>query len=155
MAPQLSPLAESSAFEAPAWLSIARAEIGTTERPGLKDNEARILEYLATCGRFTDDETPWCSAFANWCVGRAGLAGTHKANARSWLEWGTSLTAPKLGCITVLWREARSSAKGHVGFFLENDKSGVRLLGGNQNNAVSILSYPHERVLGYRWPSGL
>lgn len=52
---------------------IAKKEIGVTETPGILST-SRILEYdLATTLKSQSDETPWCSAFVNWCFIVAGL----------------------------------------------------------------------------------
>lgn len=139
----------------PRWLTIARAEMGQREVRGEGAHNPRILEYLATTslGRWgrSRDETAWCSAFANWCMQRAGLEGTGSAMARSWLGWGIDLQEPRAGCIVVLARGAPPA--GHVGFYLQRDGEMVRVLGGNQANAVSVQPYPRARVLGYRWPA--
>lgn len=132
-------------------LQIAIAEIGTREITGHTDNP-RIVEYhQATLLKATDDETPWCSAFANWCMHQAGLPGTNNAMARSWLKWGVSLTEPVPGCIVVLKRGAPPS--GHVGFFLQRTtKEGfILVLGGNQSDQVGISTFNAADVLGYRW----
>jgi hypothetical protein len=44
------------------------------------------------------------------------------------------------------------NAPGHVGFFAGYDavREIVQLLGGNQEDAVSIASFPAERILGIR-----
>lgn len=44
------------------------------------------------------------------------------------------------------------TAPGHVGFFAgwANGVERVQVLGGNQGNKVSIVSYPSERILGLR-----
>jgi uncharacterized protein (TIGR02594 family) len=148
----LAPASLGTLDDAP-WMAIAEAELsaGVREIPGPEDNP-RILEYQrATALGATDDETPWCSAFVNWCMMQAGIARTNSAAARSWLTWGTSLAAPRLGCVTVLSRST-DPTKGHVGFFVDDDgPEYLRLLGGNQGNAVSIRTYRAELALGYRW----
>jgi uncharacterized protein (TIGR02594 family) len=138
-------------------MTIALAERGVRERVGEADHP-RIVQYLATTSlpeRMHHDETPWCSAFANWCVEQAGYRGTGKANARSWLTWGTSLPIdePRHGCIAVFWRGDPMSPQGHVGFYVRNGTNRIWVCGGNQLNAVSISAYPRHRLLGYRWPS--
>lgn len=134
------------------WLSIARGEIGQKEIEGAKHNP-RIVEYhKATSLKATDDETPWCSAFANWCMQQAGIKGTGQANARSWLEWGRKLEKPVSGCIVVLKRTS-SPTSGHVGFYLETQGDRIRVLGGNQSNSVKESFYPVSDVLGYRLPA--
>ncbi|MFP5211941.1 MAG: TIGR02594 family protein [Acidobacteriota bacterium] len=134
----------------PPWLAVARLELGVHEVAGAADNP-RIIEYhQATTLKATDDEVAWCSAFANWCMDRAGLRGTKNASARSWLVWGQAIEKPQRGCITVLSR-GNNSWQGHVCFFLEDLGARIRVLGGNQGDAVTIAEYSKDRVLGYRW----
>ncbi len=139
------------------WFDIAKAEVGVKEIVGDEDNP-RVLEYLRStsigkwgAGR---DETPWCSAFVNWCIEEAGLEGTNSAMARSWLGWGIELEGPKPGCVVILKRGDPPSA--HVTFFESPADVGMirmNLLGGNQRNKVGTNEYPKSRVLGYRWPA--
>ena len=135
------------------WYAVARAEIGVREVTGSGDNP-RIVEYLQSttldAPDASQDETPWCSAFANWCVERAGYAGTDSAWARSWLQWGVPTDKPREGCIVVL---ERGEGSGHVGFYVSSTPTEIRLLGGNQSDMVRESSYPRERLMGYRLPS--
>jgi uncharacterized protein (TIGR02594 family) len=136
------------------WMPIAEREIGVKEVPGPGDNP-RIVEYLKSTlmGKpdNENDETPWCSAFLNWCIEQAGLAGTNSAWARSWLNWGREQDYRDewKGCICVL---SRGPYFGHVGFLVAYDANRVKLLGGNQGNAVGHAWFPMERVLAYRVP---
>ncbi|SMF47999.1 TIGR02594 family protein [Tistlia consotensis] len=147
------PLAERPAGEAP-WLEIARREMESAARelPDERHNP-RIIEYeQSTALRATDDETPWCSAFANWCLLQAGLAGSGSAAARSWLGWGEPLDEPRRGCIVVLSRG--EPWQGHVGFLDQCDESRFHLLGANQGDRVSVRGFNRCRLLGLRWPKG-
>jgi len=149
----------------PAWLDRGYAELrrGVAEMPGGDHNE-RILQYHATTSlKATEDETPWCSSFVNWCVEHSGYTGTSSARARSWLFWGRDIPTPREGCIVVMQRGAGAQpgpsvleAPGHVGIFVgysvEPGRGGLILLGGNQGNRVSLRSYSVGRVLGLRWP---
>lgn len=141
-------------FDAFPWMEYAYGEYGVREVRGNRDN-ARIVTYLASVGlSHHHDETAWCSAFVNWCVEQAGLTGTGRANARSWLNWGGfCLGFPHYGCITILWRVRRNGWQGHVGFYVGQIKDKIFLLGGNQGNSVSIKPYGIDRLLGYRWPA--
>lgn len=136
----------------PRWMEIAEGELGVSEIAGMHHNQ-RILEYHAcTTLRATDDETPWCSSFANWCVYHAGIMGTRSAAARSWLNWGLPLAEPKVGCI-VVFRRGASPTAGHVAFFDSIDEAGrIRVLGGNQGDKVSYARFSKAELLGYRWP---
>jgi len=134
-------------------MAVALGELGQHERPGRRRNNPRIVEYLRTVGLSGGDETPWCSAFTNWCMVRVGLPGSGRATARSWLEWGTALPGgqPRFGCVTVLRRGA-SATRGHVGFWVGARAGEVMLLGGSQDDSVCVKGYPLANVLGLRWP---
>ena len=133
------------------WLAIALAEKGTHEFPGDADNP-RVVEYLHSTNLGTpswnEDETPWCSAFVNWCVEKAGYEGTDSAWAKSWLNWGKAVKKSVVGCIAVFTRPGG----GHVGFYVGETKTAIRVLGGNQSDAVNESSYAKSRLLGYRLP---
>lgn len=143
-------------FSAFPWMEYAWKEYGTREVAGARRHNPRIVEFLASVGLGgSGDETPWCSAFANWCMQQAGFTGSGRANARSWLDWGgMCLGFPHYGCVTVLWRVSRTSWQGHVGFYVGSLGDQIFLLGGNQGNSVSIAGYSRTRLLGYRWPEG-
>lgn len=134
----------------PPWMRVARAELGVAETPGT-DSTARIREYFRTTTLGDQpDHVPWCSAFANFCIERAGLEGTKSALARSWMRWGVDAATLTPGCIVVLSRGEPPS--GHVGFFAGMDGGRIRLLGGNQGNKVSVAAYDGARLIGRRVP---
>jgi uncharacterized protein (TIGR02594 family) len=141
------------------WFKIALSEIGVKEYSGAADNP-RVVEYLSSTNlgakERRNDETYWCSAFVNWCIEKAGYAGTDSAWARSWQNWGRSIDEPVRGCIVVLKRPCDKSdtkkACGHVAFFISRTEKKVRLLGGNQSSAVQEQNYPVSDVLSYRLP---
>ena len=136
------------------WLEIARQEIGVEEVPGPGDNP-RIVEYLQTTTLGIpdneNDETPWCSAFTNFCVTQAGFEGTNSAWARSWLNWGKGADWNNLipGSIVVL---SRGTSSGHVGFFVDASEDSIKLLGGNQGDKVCEAWFLQDRVIGIRVP---
>lgn len=132
------------------WLSIAYGELGQREIAGEADNP-RIVEYhKATTLKATDDETPWCSSFACWCLEQAGYRHPKSARSRDFIDHESMerLDKPRVGCVVVLTRKGG----GHVGFLAEDKPNVAMLIGGNQGNAVSIRDYPVNRVLGYFWP---
>jgi uncharacterized protein (TIGR02594 family) len=133
------------------WMPIALKEENVREIPGEK-HEKRILEYHATTsGKFEDDETAWCSSFANWVFLQAGIRGTNSAAARSWLDWGISIPTPEYGCLVVIPR-TNDPKKGHVGFYLKQRAGFYCLLGGNQKNMV-CREWFAANALSFRWPS--
>ena len=137
-----------------AWITVAKRELGQHEVAGANNNP-RIVEYhSATSLKATDDETPWCSAFANWCMKQVGIKGTGLANARSWLDWGRKIDTPVPGCVVVLKRTS-SPTSGHVGFYMgpSTVTGRIQVLGGNQSDSVKLSNYPKTDVLGYRLPA--
>lgn len=131
----------------------ALSQYGITEIKGDKSNP-EINKYFNEIGQtWADDEVSWCSAFVNWVCKTENFEYSGKLTARSWLDIGTTIITPKLGNIVILWREDPDSWKGHVGFFVREDKNNIWVLGGNQSNTVNISSYPKERLLKYIKPN--
>lgn len=141
-------------MEQPAWLDHAWREAGVRETPGAASNE-RIVQFFREVGHPTiaSDETPWCAAFVGACLERAKLRSTRSLLARSYLNWGTPLQSPKLGAVAVLSRGS-DPGQGHVGFVVGGSEGRIFLLGGNQQNAVTVQSFETSRLLGFRWPEG-
>lgn len=134
-------------------LTIARRELGIKEHAGAGANNPRIVEYhTATALKATIDEVAWCASFVNWCLREAGLLGTNSPRARSFLDWGTAIPFAEIlpGDIVVFSR-GNNPAQGHVGFFVEKTKRNtLRILGGNQSDAVTISEYSVSRIVGIR-----
>lgn len=130
---------------------IALKEIGVKEIRGNQHNP-RVLEYHSTTGRFTDDETAWCGSFVSWCLVQAGLStlGPRGAGARSWLSYGVKTDKPELGDLVIFWRVSPTSWQGHVGFYAGETSTHIKVLGGNQSNAVNISHYAKSQLLGFR-----
>jgi uncharacterized protein (TIGR02594 family) len=141
------------------WMEIARKEVGQKEITGHANNP-RILSYHAsTTLKATNDETPWCSSFVNWCLSQVGIKGTNSAAAGSWLHWGTP-SGPIPGAISVICNRngtdrSFSTSGAHVGFLIEESATHYLLLGGNQGNSVkeSKFSKTTWTLLGHRWPA--
>ena len=139
----------------PAWMALARQELGVAAIPGPEDND-RVLRYFRDVGHgeIKHDEVAWCAAFAGACLERSGHRSTRSLMARSYLNWGVALDTPRQGCIVVLSRGV-NRALGHVGFYAGTSGGNALLLGGNQSRKVSIAAFARSRVLGYRWPAGV
>jgi uncharacterized protein (TIGR02594 family) len=166
------------AVEAP-WLEIALREAGVKEVPGLEKNNPRILEYISSFPYLRDvrylgreskadervhseaevDETAWCACFVAWCLRKAGqpTPGT-TARAKDWLQFGTALSRPRLGAITVVHKHPTRSTAGmttsgnHVAFYLRGPAHAPTLFGGNQADKVCAKTFHGYSVLGWRWP---
>ena len=135
----------------PPWVDAARSVLGTHEIAGAQDNPF-VVSCLAGVGLpHQHDETAWCAAFVQWALKQTGVAGTGRANARSYLTWGVALDAPKLGAVCVFSRPP-DPAHGHVAFYMGEHDGMVSVLGGNQRNAVCVADYPRSRLIAMRWP---
>lgn len=132
-------------------LQFALTQYGTKEIAGLLHN-AEVVKYFKEIGQgwVKDDETAWCAAFLNWCLKKSGRVFLNTLNARSFLNYASSTTQPKLGDIVILWRYAKVSPYGHVGFYISETKNDIFILGGNQANEVNISRYPKTQLLDYR-----
>lgn len=138
------------------WMHVARELVGTKEVAGPKHNPLIVDFFRSTSLQASADEVPWCAAFVGHCLKSAGVKPSGRASARSYLTWGEHLTKPVFGCVAVLQR-GDNPAQGHVGFYVRTKPGSVGrvvLLGGNQGNAVCEATYPADRVLEYRWPTG-
>jgi uncharacterized protein (TIGR02594 family) len=138
-------------------MELAWAEVGTAEIAG-PEASPRILGYFRGAGRddVLSDEVPWCAAFVANCldgagISLAGISNTDRLLARSYLRIGTAIDQPRVGAVVVLTRGS-DPRSGHVGFVAGWTDSHVRVLGGNQANAVNEKLFPRAQVLGYRWP---
>jgi uncharacterized protein (TIGR02594 family) len=140
----------------PPWITTARGLIGTSEVVGPQHNSF-ISKGWARLGAswFNDDEMPWCGFFVAHCVDSAKLpfpGGGKFAQAKAWMEWGKA-SAPVLGAVIVFSRKGG----GHVGFVVGESSTHYYVLGGNQDNCVSITPFNKTTrpPLGFRWPASL
>lgn len=160
----------------PRWLMSARMQIGQVELKkrtgGLTDNpvivdywrRAKILKKdQVSTWEPGNDETPWCAAFIGAMLADCGIAGSHKALARSYEKWGEAVmtgdsnmpwASIPLGAIVVLNRPSAGPTKGHVGFAIGAADKAVELIGGNQDDSVSRAWFPKTRIVAVRWPKG-
>ena len=139
----------------PSWMQIAKDCVGLKEIPGAKHNGV-IQGWLAKLGAWwRDDETPWCGVFVDGIFRDLNLPTVKNGfRARAWLDWGTPIVKPTIGCVVVFNGGAKRPGAGHVGFVAGADARGrLMVLGGNQGNAVTVAPFDRVRALGYRWPS--
>jgi uncharacterized protein (TIGR02594 family) len=134
--------------------TLAQRFVGLAEVAGAVDN-AQIDAFLRLDQPESGlkDETPWCSAFVNWISWLLRLPRSKSLAARSSLSIGipVNLDDAEAGFdIVILWRDSPTAATGHVGFYAGREGENVLVLGGNQNNRVSIQSFSADRVLGVR-----
>lgn len=132
-------------------LIIALQEFGIAFVAGEKNNP-RVLEYFHSCGQdwVTNDDTPWCAAFLNFVLKKAGMENSGRLNARSFLEIGEEIKKPQIGDVVILWRGSKEGALGHCGIFISEIENTIYILGGNEDGAVKIKGFSNTNLLGYR-----
>lgn len=135
-------------FSGKSPFEVASSLIGKGEVP----DRSTLMEFFKNGGQNLDPATTaWCAAFVNSSLGAAGMQGTGKLNARSFLDWGTPVDTPQRGDVAVFSRGDPNGWQGHVGFFDSTNPDGtINVLGGNQGNGVSVAPYSADRLLGYR-----
>lgn len=145
---------EISAFE------LAQRFVGIKEISGSQSNPY-ILAMLHLDQDWPEgDEVPWCSAFINYIAWLLRLPRSKNLAARSWLGVGMTVDLPDAEAgfdIVILKRGSGEQpgpevldAPGHVGFFAGHQGGNVLILGGNQNDTVSIAPFNAVRLLGIR-----
>lgn len=142
-------------------ISSARKYLGQREAPGPGVNAwIRDVWLSLPGGRWfwteygqDDSKLPWCGAFMARVCKDAGVPFPKRySSALAWSDWGVPLSSPAQGCIAVLSR----NGGGHVGIVtgVSRDRKLVRLLGGNQGDAVSEAWFVIAgRVRAWRAPA--
>ena len=133
-------------------VSVAESKIGLNEY----QHKTVLKEYVGFDPRYTE----WCAAFVNAVLSDSGMKNLHDMEhpqpltARSFLDWGEKVDLPLPGDI-VIFPRGKSDWQGHVGFYVgwEQHEDGSvywKILGGNQNDSVSIDLYKSTKALGIR-----
>jgi uncharacterized protein (TIGR02594 family) len=95
-------------------------------------------------GAFDKDETPWCAAFLNWCLARAGYrGGTKSSSSGSFRDAPGRTTSPSVGDI-VVFKSSRPGCSGHVGLVARRTGQQILVLGGNQTDVKGHKSVNHR-----------
>lgn len=144
--------------EAP-WFDVAQDELGK-DISEQNTQSQRIVSYFEATnfGKGATPATPWCGAFAAFCVKQAGLEPPKGAAvAANWKSWGSELPfrseeIPQ-GAVVVLSPSEGTGTSGHVAFFngFSDDGKRVKLLGGNQSDALNVKSFLTSRIATVRW----
>jgi len=139
---------------------------GLAEIPGNESN-AELLDIIKSVIPWANDDSTisWCGIVMTYVFQKEGLGHlvpSKPAGARSWLNiegtivWqiGDDINLisklAKPGDIVVFWRNSIDDWRGHVAQYLNEydyDKSKIRVIGGNQDNAVVVRPYSKDRVL--------
>ena len=103
-------------------------------------NPLIVTFFSSTSYPANNDMIPWCAAFANWCLERAGRTGSRSAASQSFLSNKAFKRTddPKAGDLIVFTcydlATNKSVGVGHVTFVKEKPANGrVKVVGGNQS----------------------
>lgn len=139
---------------------MASRYLGVAEVPGVASSPLVLAMLKLDASWPESDDVPWCSAFVNWIAWNMGLSRSKSLSARSWLKVGIETNWPTVGWDIVVLKRGKEpqpdrtvlSAPGHVGFFagFRRGERIVMVLGGNQNDAVSVKDFDASSVLAYR-----
>ena len=100
----------------------------------------------------------WCAAFVNAILNKhdlptSDLVSDNPLLARSFLKLGEEVQTPRRGDVVVFPR-GNAGWQGHVGFYVDTRVVGNKefyvILGGNQDNSVSVELYEASRALSIR-----
>jgi uncharacterized protein (TIGR02594 family) len=130
---------------APKILVEAVKHIGVKEIVG-KQHNPTILSWAKVLGLekvYTNDEIPWCGLFVAYCAHASGLQVVkHPLWALNWNKFGNVAQVPMLGDVLTFTR----NGGGHVGIYVGEDNTHYHVLGGNQNNSVSVSRIAKDRL---------
>lgn len=135
--------------------------LGLHEIPGKEHHPFIIWCFsLTTFPKPYSDEDSWCSALLQGPCFLLDLPRSGSAAARSWLLVGDpiDISSAEIGNDVVILKRGPDpqpgpdviKAPGHVGIYAGQDAQYVKLLAGNQNNQVSIATFPKSSILGVR-----
>ncbi len=111
-------------------------------------SEAR--KYMGT--NPTSRSRLWCATFMNMVLAKVGYSGTNSDAAKSFAQYGSRISEPRIGAIAVL---TRGRTGGHVGVVSGVDSQGNPIIiSGNHGKRVGEAIYPRSRVIAYVMPSG-
>ncbi len=129
---------------------------GTKGKPNKKLGP--VFNRLASQGvTGPQSDCPWCAAFVTHAVKEAGGKIPTIIAARDFLKVGGKVSegSEQEGDIGVMWNDnpdtgGRNGYGGHAIVILSQDENSITGIGGNQDDAVSVMTFPRERFLGVR-----
>jgi uncharacterized protein (TIGR02594 family) len=139
------------------WMNVARSLLSEGGPVGTS-TPTRAVRLVREIDRMIGPiDMPWCGFFVAQCLRAVHL--DHDIpriyfRARPWRSWGREVS-PQLGAIMCFWHYDPRTPFGHVAFYLGEDEEAYHVLGGNQDEAVSVKRYPKERFVTARWPRAL
>jgi uncharacterized protein (TIGR02594 family) len=124
---------------------------GLAETPG-PESTPEIMRWAKVVRLdrvYKEDATAWCGLAMAYVAGQAGWEMAPMGNAlwaRNWAHWGSPSREAMLGDVLVFSR----GSGGHVGIYIGEDDSAFHVLGGNQEDKVSIMRLVKSRCIAVR-----
>lgn len=131
--------------KSPRILVQAVNQLGVKEFVGKTHNPVILgwAKELGLSNVYTNDEIPWCGLFIAYCAKSAGLEVVERPLwALNWNKFGNRVSEPMLGDVLTFKR----NGGGHVGIYVGEDVTHFHVLGGNQNNSVSVSRIAKNRL---------
>jgi len=132
----------------PKILVEAKKLLGIKEIVGEKHNPI-ILGWAKTLGLenvYNSDEIAWCGLFMGYVIHMTNLDIPFSYQqglwALNWNRFGTKQKTAMLGDVLTFKRKNG----GHVGIYVGEDDVCYHVLGGNQNNSVSVVRIEKSRL---------
>jgi uncharacterized protein (TIGR02594 family) len=132
----------------PKMILEAIKHYGLREVIGKRDNP-EIIQWAKELNSsyYTSDSIPWCGLFIAICAHRAGKEIPKEfLRALSWSTWGKADFPAELGSVLTF----RRKGGGHVGMYVAEDSTHFYVLGGNQNDSVSVTRKPKFALVAAR-----
>lgn len=148
----------------PPYLQAAFADLaaGVREMPGRgkKNAHPSILAAFAAAGHdhIVDDEISWCAAKMCQWQSQDGLPMppivAERLMGLSWEKMGMAVAPEEAqrGDICTFYYEGRDSWKRHVCYYLGREGNKIWVIGGNQKNAVTVMSWSVNDLAKIRRP---
>jgi uncharacterized protein (TIGR02594 family) len=131
-------------------LKIALDFHGLQEKPGYQNNKTILDMAKKLKIEYKADSVPWCGLFMAYVASEAEKDYPNwPLAALNWKGFGMyDDAAPELGDVLVFKRDGG----GHVGLYIAEDATCYHVLGGNQDNMVSIKRIEKLRLFRARRP---
>ena len=132
--------------------TLAQRFVGIKEFAGAVDNPFIMSMLQLDTNWPQHDEVSWCSGFCNYVCWLLRLPRSKSLAARSWLHVGrpVGLHEATAGFDVAILSRGDNPDSGHVGFYASWQAGRIWLLGGNQDNSVSVKDFNAARVIGVR-----
>lgn len=132
------------------WMTTALSEVDT-----VRDSESKKQTYYTQTSLqpSTKDDEPSQAAFVNWILKQNDIPGTNSSDGESFRYWGTRITTPVYGAVTLLQGNKSEDAR-IVGFYNGEGPDGKIAVLSSSKDQPSVEYYKPSDVICYAMPCG-